>query len=366
MNFPRVCMMTSVHRHDDIRIYHKEAKTLKRAGYDVTILCPDYQGQDENGINFRKAAVPRSRLGRMAGAWRRMAQAAAELDCQIYHIHDPELLPAAFWLKEQGKIVVYDAHEDTPKQILSKPYWNFAARKAAAKAVELMEHRAGTRLDQVFTATSTIARRYQNGVALENFPIVGEFPPHLLTPYQNRPAQVCYVGAITENRGILTMVQAVQSLPVRLHLAGEFENPQLRQLAKQQDRAGKIKWHGTLDRENVVRLMGRSRVGLLLLKPTPSYVQSYPIKLFEYLLAATPVVLSDFTLWREIVGKENALFVPPQDNQKIQDAILYLLNHPKEAEEMALAGQKRAMERFLFPEKRLVDQYQYLWRRKGQ
>ena len=56
MALPRICMITSVHKHDDIRIYHKEAKALKKAGYDVTVLCQDYQGNDESGVHFCRIA----------------------------------------------------------------------------------------------------------------------------------------------------------------------------------------------------------------------------------------------------------------------------------------------------------------------
>ena len=156
MALPRICMITSVHKHDDIRIYHKEAKALKKAGYDVTVLCQDYQGNDESGVHFCRIALPPSRVKRIAQAWQLMAQKAMELNCQIYHIHDPELLPAAFWLKDRGKTVVYDAHEDTPRQLLAKPYWNFMVRKTASKAVEWMENRAGSRLDKVFADRKSV------------------------------------------------------------------------------------------------------------------------------------------------------------------------------------------------------------------
>ena len=63
----QICIMTSVHRHDDVRIYHKEAKALRQKGFSVTILCPDYAGTDENGIRFVRVPMPKIRCKRFFG-----------------------------------------------------------------------------------------------------------------------------------------------------------------------------------------------------------------------------------------------------------------------------------------------------------
>ena len=79
-----VCIMTSVHRHDDVRIYHKEAKALREKGFDVTILCPDYEGTDENGIRFVRVLLPKQRMRRILTASGRFYRAAKRTGAQWF------------------------------------------------------------------------------------------------------------------------------------------------------------------------------------------------------------------------------------------------------------------------------------------
>jgi hypothetical protein len=49
---------------------------------------------------------------------------ALKTDADIYHLHDPELMPLGLLLKLQRKKVIYDVHENLPKQISIKHWIN--------------------------------------------------------------------------------------------------------------------------------------------------------------------------------------------------------------------------------------------------
>src|SRR5690606_34947857 len=86
---------------------------------------------------------------------------AISLDADIYHFHDPELLRFALRIKRKGKKVVYDAHEDVPRQIMAK-YWipNFF-RKIISILVENYENYVSKRIHGVVVSTPHIRKRFE-------------------------------------------------------------------------------------------------------------------------------------------------------------------------------------------------------------
>ncbi len=91
-----VCHLTSVHPVEDVRIFHKECVSLAKHGFDVTLVAcgePAYK-QNKNGVNVVSLDVPvKNRFERMTKRTRAVYKKALEVDADIYHFHDPELLP---------------------------------------------------------------------------------------------------------------------------------------------------------------------------------------------------------------------------------------------------------------------------------
>ena len=108
----RVCHLTSVHSSDDTRVFHKECVSLARAGYDVTLVAPG-ESREELGVHIVGVGEkPVGTLNRLTSPFVKYAyEAALALDCELYHLHDPELLPYALKLKRHGKTVIFDSHE---------------------------------------------------------------------------------------------------------------------------------------------------------------------------------------------------------------------------------------------------------------
>lgn len=345
-----ICIMTSVHPHDDVRIYHKQAKSLRQAGFDVTIICTDFEGVDDVGIKFVKLDIPKKRMSRIMKASNIFYNKAVELNCDYYHFHDPELIKAGLKLSKKGKRVIYDVHEDVPRQILNKPYLRPFIAKISSSYFEGYEHRSVKKLYAVITATPFISERLKrynkNTVTVCNYPRLSEFED-IEIDYSHKSNNVCYVGGITKIRGIFEMLNAMENTDATLILAGEFETPQLKEQALLLPGYQKTNYLGFLGRKEISDVLKCSKAGLVTLRNTPAYRDSIPVKMFEYMAAGLPVIASDFPYWRSIVEDAKCgVCVDPSDSVAISNAIEFLLNNEDKAIDMGKNGRNAVLNRF--------------------
>ncbi|MGB4182188.1 MAG: glycosyltransferase, partial [Dethiobacteria bacterium] len=214
-----------------------------------------------------------------------------------------------------------------------------------------------------------IAERFpsKKTVVVQNFPVLGELSIDHPIAYLERPPIVTYMGGITRVRGINEIVRAMGMLPndmkVKLILAGSFDPLQLKDEVSRQHGWEKVEYCGWQSRERLKSILSKTRVGLVVLHPVTNYLESYPVKLFEYMSAGIPVVASDFPLWREIVeGVGCGLLVDPLNPEEIAKAILWLFQHQAEARAMGERGQKAINERYnwAIESKKLLQAYREL------
>lgn len=364
----RIAHLTSAHPRDDVRIHLKECLSLARQGHTVTLVVADGLGSESrSGVSIVDVGRSSGRLGRMLGATRRVLRQALAINAEIYHIHDPELLTICLALKRRGKKVVFDAHEDVPKQILGKHYLYPALRKIIAWAFAGYERYVCRRIDGVIAATPTIREKFlaihPNSEDINNYPMLGELDAD---EHVQRPGlAVCYVGGIAVIRGVRELVRALEltQAGVRLNLVGGFVEARTEEEVRTYPGWARVDAWGVQGREGVREAMARSMAGLVTLHPTPNYVESLPIKMFEYMSAGIPVIASDFPLWRDIIeGSRCGVCVDPLDPGQIAKAIDELVNDPQRAQQMGRNGRQAVNERYnwAIEEKKLQAYYSRL------
>lgn len=346
-----IAHLTSVHPRGDTRIFEKMCRTIAEDGHQVTLVVADGLGDESRaGVRIIDVGRSSSRLARVFGAPGRVLRQASRLNADIYHLHDPELLPVGLRLKAEGRRVIFDSHEDVPQQIRSKSYISPLLRGPLSMAVGAFESFACRRLDGVVSATPHIREKFARhgirGVAVSNYPLLTEFgaaPEPAL-----KETAVCYVGGISPVRGIMELLEAARHLstPARINLAGMFETAALRADCESHPGWSRFNDLGFLDRAGVSGTLARSLAGLVTLHPTAAYTVSLPVKMFEYMAAGLPVIASDFPLWRSII-EENAcgICVDPLDPVAIAGAIDWLVSHPDEARRMGENGRRTVLTR---------------------
>jgi glycosyltransferase involved in cell wall biosynthesis len=352
MHSLRICHFTSVHPWNDIRIFHKECVSLASMGHEVTLIAVGEKDDDFVFQGVRVVTVVNSFTGRGSRALRfsrKVVSSALNVDADIYHFHDPELLPYAKRFVRLSKKVVYDVHEDLPRQISTKPWIPKLFRGLAASIAEWMENHLVKGVSGVVAATPHIENRFQlltsNTCCVFNAPLLREFSLQSTPSYGSR--KLVYIGLISEKRGILTLLHALEHINGSLQLAGKFESEQLLAQCKNMPAWKKVDYHGVLDRAAIAGLLCESSVGMVTLHPTSNYVESYPIKMFEYMGAALPVVASDFPLWKGIVEKHEAgVCVNPLEPTEIAEAVNRLFEGADQCRRMGERGRRYIIEEF--------------------
>jgi len=361
----KICHVTTVHSPADIRIFHKMCVSLVDAGHEVSLLVAGH-GVDHTEKGVQIIMVPvnyGSRLVRILRAPAILARRAVEIAPDVVHFHDPEMMLCVNKLLRNGIRVVYDVHEDVPRQVMAKYWIPKPFRKIISRLVEWYENRKAAQVDQVITATPHIAKRFlafnDHTIDVCNYPMTNELVQ--IVPKISQPTLLCYIGAITPIRGAVEMVQAVENLPARLVMAGPVQSDGLLDQLKKMPGSLNTSYPGKVNRQQLVEILSDARAGLSLLHPVPNYIDALPTKIFEYMLAGIPFIASDFPAIKEIVSKWNCgICVNPLDVVAIKQAALFLLNNPEQALEMGQRGRNAAIENFNWEKEKvkLLEVYQ--------
>lgn len=348
----RLVHLSSVHPRDDVRIYYKQCRSLVNHGHDVTLIVADDLGDEcKDGVNVIDVGRLSGRFNRMVNTTRRVFYKAVALDADLYHLHEPELIPIGLKLKRLGKKVVFDSHEDVPKQMLGKPYLGPVSKRVLSGGFSVFERYACRRLDGIVTATPTIREKFLgiNRCTLDvnNFPLLGELDAAV--PWAEKREEICYVGGIAAIRGIREVVRACGLLETnaRLNLAGVFSEHAMEAEVKAYSGWDRVNDHGLVDRAGVRNLLGRSLAGLVTFHPLPNHVDAQPNKMFEYMSSGIPVIASNFPLWREVIwGNDCGICVDPLDPKAIAGAIDRLVKNPELARRMGENGREAVRKKY--------------------
>lgn len=361
----KVCHITSAHSSDDTRIFHNQCVSLAKAGYDTYLVAPGVDNKI-NGVNIIGIKTADNRLQRMIDITKIAYQTAKTLDADIYHLHDPELLPYALKLKKNGKIVIFDSHENYTESI-SQKFW---IPKLFRKIIQFMFNRYYFNVLTKIDALIAVPHNYEfiknvnRTINVANYPVILNFDV-AAKPLPSRT--ICFAGGIAEQWSHENTLKALFLCKnVNYNLCGFAQNNYLDKLAK--NKAWKdVNYLGTIAYLEVANILKSSNIGMALLKPsnnTNGKLGSLSsTKLFEYMLVGIPFICTNFILWEEIVKEYDCgICVDPENIEEIAQAINYLLDNPNVAKQMGENGRRAVLEKYNWgvEEKKLLKLYEEL------
>ena len=369
MNKQKVVHMTSVHSPFDVRIFHKECKSLHNAGFDVSLVAPHDKDEVVDGIKILAVPKSKNRLWRMIKTTWQVFRRALKENASIYHFHDPELIPVSLLLKLLGKKVIYDIHEDYVTSIKSKEYLNKTLRFVLAIVFNYFERFCS------FCFTNIIAEKYYlyrfpNSVEILNYQILSTLNNNNISKIKSKQKDctnynLLYTGSISEYRGALIYAAIPEFISnISVHLIGYCSETLYNKLNNN-------------DINNKLNIIGRNRYvpfedivkqynskqwlcGLAIFPHNPHYHKKILGKFYEYMYMNIPIVCSDFPVWKEFIEHNKCGIVVDQgDMDSITKAIDWLKKHPDEAKQMGENGHNAVVTKYNWEneEKKIISLY---------
>ena len=366
----KVCHISTAHKENDSRILLKECQSLSKAGYDVSLIINADKDKKIYGTNIIALDESNtSRAHRVLKKSKVALQKAIDLNADIYHFHDPELINVGMALKKRGKKVIYDVHEDVPVQILAKSYLGpMWVRKIVSKVYNYYEKNKSKNFDAIIAASDELAAKFnnKNSISVKNFAIrdvIENAEP--INREDDDKFIIIYVGSITKIRGIRELIQVTELFlgKVELWILGAFESEELKEECMALEGYKYCKYFGMLPVKDVYSYIKAADLGMCTLYPTENYKESIPIKVLEYMACEKPLVLSDFEFWKNFFG-DIGKYVDPLDINSIKDGIDCFIRDKNYLETVGKKNKESFINNFSWDkeEKKLLDLYESLLR----
>lgn len=378
MKTTKVCHLVSQHKMNDMRVFEKECKSLAKAGFDVTLIGFDETPKTEtiDGVRCISLCCPiKNNLELLKIRNKMSLEAALKVDADIYHLHEPMLLPIGMRLKRKGKTVIFDSHEFYGWQLRDNVH-KIKITKTPAFLMKvigccymLYEKRTCKKLDAVIQVCTMngvdyFANRCRRSIFIRNLPNAIDYSRKTSIDFSQKP-KVAMIGFITKERGITQLVKATHTVHGTLLMAGAFYPKSYESELKQMPEFECVDFKGFLNKAGMISVMEQANIGASTLLHVGQYnkIDTFPTKVYDYMSMELPVVISNTDYAIRMNEKYHfGICVNPDDPEEISKAIVWLEEHPEQAKEMGKNGRKAIEVEFNWEKEseKLVDLYRSL------
>jgi len=344
----------------------KQVRTLVDAGYAVSVICRrDPGNRDVAGVDVHEYAPPRDAASKLGYAreygysWVMAALrilAAARRGFDVVQLCGPPdiYFPLGLLCRLFGRPVLLDQRDPSPELYVAR---YGSAGGVTYRVLRLLEHASYRSADRVVTVNETMRRMAveRGGVAVGattvvgNGPVLADVRPGPRQPQLRRSREhlCCWIVAMgPQDRLDLGMRVVHQLVQVRgrtdCHFSflgdGESREGAVR-LAGELGVTDWVSFPGLVGQDEVFSHLATADVGI---DPGMDETVS-PVKAFEYMAFAVPLVAFDLREVRVLCGN-GGVYAPPGDVEAFAELVDHLLDDPRRRREIGLAGRLRVEE----------------------
>ncbi len=404
-----ICIIANSHSTNDVRLYHKLAKSLCKiakvyvlGARGVGSLMEDYSDENEQ-ISTKPTRIIVSGITpnlRLFGLYRQAIKLKPDL---VICIEPLTMIVGLKVQKKTGCKLCYDAHEYYTAAHSER--YSFPMNFISGGLYYLIEHYLQDKMDLTIAVNDDIFRLF-------NLKLVDSSKQHVSTPVNLlekylRPANnlgvicpnyptsdiwkediaacgvisllpdtqfdVIYLGGITEERGIMKLLQVIDILrskrgQFKALFVGPFRSESFKKkfynYVMDNNLNAHVFWRDAVPHDKVCAILRQVKVGLSVLHPGfKRYKKALPLKVLEYLSAGIPVVANDFPQLKSILEKHHVGACVPFHRQDIADAIDKFLNlNQKERDALGIKCREIIKQQYLWArvEPALLDAVSYI------
>lgn len=180
---------------------------------------------------------------------------------------------------------------------------------------------------------------------------------------QRNQRKIVFAGHVIPTKGVEELIKACRGIDnIQLEILGKVPDDSYRQ--RLYDIAGKgyetwLNIPGNKPFESVIKEMKSCSVFVL-----PSYSEGFPNVILESMACGCPIVATSVGAIPEMLDSDSAescgICCAPRDVEKLRKSILFLLEHPAEAQEYGKRAMKRVNEMYVMP--KVWAQLVHIWK----
>ncbi|MEX0662712.1 MAG: glycosyltransferase [Balneolaceae bacterium] len=359
----KIVHISTVHSRHDPRIFYKQCRSLA-AHYDVHLFTLDGLDERVDGVMSHKLKFSsKNRFSRFFRAPKMAFHQAKELQPDLIHIHDPELLPTGILAARKGIPVIYDVHEDNTTAINQREYLPSFLSSLISVGIDKMERINHPNLHKII-AEKYYSERFPYALDILNYPLKNVDGHPSTTPEPS----LLYTGNSRIERGALLHADLVNHNPdIDVTFVGRMADDARAEIIKiagsNIDRLMIEGTHQFLPYSEIVDSYRRKKwlAGLAIFPYNAHYQKKQLTKIFEYMAAGIPVIYSDYPEWEKLFDPLNiGIAVNPNDPKEASQAIQKLKSDTEFWRTCSKNGQKHVRERFNWEsqEEKLLGMYQ--------